>query len=112
MELHFRTRVYVAGPYSQGDPLANTHAAMDAGSHLLDLGFAPFVPHLSHYLHERGPKDYEAWMALDFAWVVAAQALLRLPGESSGADREVALAGKFGIPVFHDVADLVAWEGE
>ena len=35
-------------------------------------------------------------------------ALLRLPGESSGSDREVAHAQDHGIPVFFDIGDLLA----
>lgn len=100
--------VYVAGPYT-GDTLANTHAAIAAGNVLLDAGLWPYVPHLSHYWHEQHPHDYEAWMALDFAWVRRCDALLRMPGTSSGADREVALATEIGIPVFRSPEEVIAW---
>jgi hypothetical protein len=39
-------------------------------------------------------------MRMDFDWLRACDVLLRLPGESSGADREAALAREFGIAVF------------
>jgi len=35
-------------------------------------------------------------------------AVLRLPGASSGADNDVRLAVERGLPVFHDVADIPA----
>jgi hypothetical protein len=101
-------RVYVAGPYT-ADPEECTAAAIRAGGELLDAGCAPFVPHLAHYwetLHQARP--YEDWMRIDLAWLTAADALLRLPGSSSGADRETARAEAHGIPVFGSVAELLA----
>ncbi|MEJ3658639.1 DUF4406 domain-containing protein [Actinomycetes bacterium KLBMP 9759] len=35
-------------------------------------------------------------------------AVLRLPGESTGADQDVAIAKERGIPVYYDVADIPA----
>jgi hypothetical protein len=55
-----------------------------------------------------GNTTFEDWMGLDLAWVEAADALIRLPGESVGADQEVALARKLGIPVFRNVYDLIS----
>lgn len=99
-------RIYVAGPYTD-DPDGCTATAIAAGAAVLDAGHAPFVPHLAHYWHTlHGPRDYEDWMRIDLAWLRAADAVLRLPGESSGADREVALAHELGIPVIHTPADL------
>ena len=33
-------------------------------------------------------------------------AVLRLPGESAGADQDVAIATARGLPVYHDVPEL------
>jgi hypothetical protein len=33
-------------------------------------------------------------------------AVLRLPGESTGADQDVAIANELGLPVYHDLADV------
>ena len=102
------TRVYVAGPYS-ADPEACTAAAIAVGDQLLNLGYAPFVPHLSHYWHTlHNERPYEDWMRLDLAWVEVADVLLRLPGESAGADREVAHARQVGVPVVFSVEELQA----
>ncbi len=100
-------RVYVAGPYTKGDPCVNTHAAIQAGNLLLDAGHAPFVPHLSHFWHTTTPRPYEDWMRLDFAFVEVCDALVRLPGESSGADREVEHARRFDVPVFFGVDEFL-----
>lgn len=99
-------RIYVAGPITKGDQFANVRAAVDAANQLADLGFFPFVPHLFAHWHIIHPRHYEAWMALDFEYLSVCHALLRLPGESAGADREVAFARERGIPVFTSVIDL------
>jgi hypothetical protein len=45
-------------------------------------------------------------MKQDFEWLKCCDAVLRLPGESTGADREVALAKELGIPVYYSIADI------
>src|SRR5436190_21867644 len=102
-----RTRIYVAGPYSGGDIAANVREALRVGNLLLDAGYAPFVPHLSHYFHLMHPQPYNVWLEMDLAWVWVSDALLRLPGKSPGADREVALALTRSIPVYHNLFELL-----
>lgn len=99
--------VYVAGPYTQGDPVLNVRAAVAAADELLNLGLVPFVPHLSHLWHTISPKPYDAWIRLDLYWLRKCDALLRLPGPSHGADAEVAYAVDLGIPVYYSVAEVV-----
>lgn len=104
--------VYVAGPYTADDHEGvelNVARAIHAGNRLLDAGVWPYVPHLSHFQHAAKARGYEEWMALDFAWLRKCDALVRLPGKSSGADREVALAGEIGMPVFHSVEEAIRW---
>lgn len=100
-------RVYIAGPYSS-NPEANTLAAIAAGAVLIRAGYAPFVPHLSHYVEQQHPQPYETWMQLDFAWLAVCDAIVRLPGASSGADREVDRARQLGIPVYFSVEEFLA----
>ena len=105
-----RTRVYVAGPISLGDPSANCKRAINMGFALMDAGYAPYVPHYSYFVDEAstiGKGRYEQWISLDLSWISTCQGLLRLPGASKGADREVAWAKQLGIPVFTNYADLV-----
>lgn len=90
--------VFVAGPYS-GDTAANTRRAIHAADALLAAGWIPFVPHLYHYWNLAIPHQYEDWMALDAAWLERCAVLVRLPGESPGADREVALARRLGMAI-------------
>lgn len=101
-------RVYVAGPYS-ADPDGCTRAAITVGDQLADAGYAPYVPHLSHFWDAQHPRGYEQWMALHLPWVEAADVVLRIPGVSAGADREVTHARRCGVPVVYSVAELEAW---
>jgi len=93
--------VYVAGPYTEPDPVENTRAAFDAGSRLLDTALVvAYVPHMSMFWHFLHPRPYADWLELDLEIVDRCDALLRLPGKSPGADREVERAQRRGIPVF------------
>ncbi|OWK34349.1 hypothetical protein FRUB_10320 [Fimbriiglobus ruber] len=56
-----------------------------------------------------GDTTHEDWMGVDLPWVAVSDAVLRLPGLSTGADLETAEAMGRGIPVFHSVADVIAW---
>lgn len=103
-----RTRVYVSGPISNGDQAVNVRNGVLAAAELLDAKFAPYCPHLTHFWQSIHPQKYEDWIALDFEWIPCCDAMLRLPGESPGGDREVALAMKLGIPVYYSLTTLFA----
>lgn len=105
------TRIYVAGPYTVGDVAVNVRQAILAGNALFGAGYAPYIPHLTHFWHVVAPHPYEDWMALDLVFLETCAALVRLPGPSRGADVEVAHAHRLGIPVYPSVqAFLVAQE--
>lgn len=95
-----KTRVYVAGPYTKGDVAVNVREAVRVGDELLNAGFAPYVPHFTHFWHMLFPHPYEDWLDQDNQFLPCCDALLRIPGESGGADKEVELARTLGIPVF------------
>ena len=101
-------RVYIAGPYTNGDVALNVRAAIEAADALIVAGHAPFVPHLSHFQHMMRPQPYETWLRLDMEWLPQCEALIRLPGDSSGADAEVDEAQARGMPVYRSVADFWA----
>ena len=100
------TLVYVAGPYSKPDPEDNVIAAIDVTNKLIDLGFTPYCPHLTHYINQRVYRPYEYWLAFDMHWLRLCDAVLRIPGESHGSDLEVAEAKARNIPVFYSIEEL------
>ncbi len=101
-------KIYVAGPYTKGDPVMNTRNTIMAAEELVRMGHVPYIPHLSMFWHVVAPHPYEFWLEYDKAWLVCCNALLRLPGESSGADKEVALAHELGIPVYYSLDEIRA----
>lgn len=101
-----RPRVYIAGPYTQGDVAQNVRAAVMAADRIASLGGVPFCPHLTHLWHIISPHAYEFWLRQDLAWLAACDALVRLPGPSAGADGEVAAARWRGLPVFEAAVSL------
>lgn len=101
--------VYIAGPISKGDQETNVRTAIWYADRLADAGMSPIVPHLNYYWQALYHRSYESWMALDFALIVKCDLLLRIPGESSGADREVVFARGKGIPVFFTVEDAIKY---
>jgi len=102
-----RHRIYISGPLtSSGNVLDNLARAVDAARALIDAGFAPFCPHLTYHVDPGSEYPHATWIEIELPWVAVADALLRLPGESVGADLEVARAEELGIPVFATISDL------
>lgn len=126
--------VYVAGPITKGPLDQNVRKAHEAGIALLKSGFAVIVPHGSCFWGNRtvgvvvlhggdqlvSPTFFEPevlpegtkhgdWYGCDLEIVRRCDAVYRLPGESTGADLEVAEAEKAGIPVFTDMAAIMQW---
>lgn len=99
-------RVYIAGPYSHPDPVTNTAEAIAAGNALSALGFYPYIPHLSLFWHLLHPHEIGFWYKHDLAWLEVCDALLRLPGASTGADGEEARAHELGIPVYRTILEI------
>ncbi len=103
-----RQRIYISGPLtSSGNVEENLDRAMDAARALIAAGFAPFCPHLTYRVDPGETIPHATWMEIELPWVAVADALLRLPGESLGADIEAVEARRLGIPVFAAIADLV-----
>lgn len=105
--------VYISGPLTSGTSgrafIENVAAALDAGITMLERGAVPLVPHTNILMGLRAPHiEYETWLAQDLALLRRCDALLRLPGESAGADREVGEAHRLGIPVYYSVETLLA----
>lgn len=101
-------RVYIAGPYIS-DPEGNTSRAMEVWHQLKDLGFHPFCPHLYHFMNRHRARSEQEWLEHDLVWMRQCDVLLRIPGASKGADREVS---EFRGLIFYAVQDLLAWSNQ
>lgn len=100
--------VYIAAPYTKPDPVENTHNAFKIADSLLDV-CVPLVPHFTMFWHALSPKPYEQWLEIDRAYLRVCDAVLRIGGESSGADGEVAYARELDKPVFENPGELIRW---
>lgn len=102
--------VYIAAPYTKGDQVANCRVAMQMWEGLRHAGrVTPICPHWSAYQQLLTPLEHHEWLAYDFELISRCDALLRLPGESKGADQEVIHARFKNIPVFNSVGELYKW---
>ena len=101
--------VDVAGPIS-ADPYGCVRQAVDAFDVLRGMGCTPILPQLTVLAEMVQHRTYEEWLAYDLELIARCDALVRLPGDSPGADREVAHARELWVRVFHlDVpGDVVA----
>lgn len=99
-----RPVLYVAGPYTRPDPVENTHKAVKVATALYELTeWVPLVPHITLLWHAITPRPVEFWYELDLHHMAHCDAVVRMPGASSGADREMEYAAEIGM-------EIVAWE--
>jgi hypothetical protein len=111
MELKkYRGRVYIASPYTLGAVEENVRYSIQQANVLLLLGFQPYAPLLNHYWNQQWEHSYEEWLQFDISWMLQCDCVLRLPGESKGADLEVQIAKEHNIPVYFDMTDLLTQE--
>lgn len=101
-----RPRVYISCPITLGDREANIRNADAAARALVDAGYAPFNPALSCFSVACDDLTHETWIDIDLPWVEASDVVLRLPGESVGADQETDYASTCNVPVVHHLDTL------
>lgn len=112
--------VYIASPYSKGDPAINAHFQCKVFDQLLNDGrVVPFAPLWTHFQHTVFPRPYEDWLAYDKALLHLFDCCLRLDADvpeagyresdSSGADSEARFFKELGKPVFYSISALYEW---
>lgn len=99
-------RIYLSGPITKGNRSHNFYQASEAQRLLMAAGYAVFNPMLSMMHPDVENIPYEQWMETDLTFIEVCDIVVRLRGESPGADREVKHAKRFGIPVFHWMTEL------
>lgn len=101
-------KIYIASPYTIGSQANNVKRQIDASHILMNNGYAPYTPLLSHFqemVHTRPEKD---WMNLDLEYLKICDAVFRIipiddDGNiipSRGADLEEKIAKENNIPIF------------
>lgn len=112
-------RVYVAGAMNADnilDVLTNISIGIEQGAKLLEIGFAPFVPHLDiAFRLQQGPKynvSMETYYEYTKQWLRVSDCVLVCPGyeKSIGTAAEVHFAHELTIPVYYSIDDLIKGE--
>ena len=113
--------ILIAGPYRSGtgdDPTlmaANLTRLEEAAWPIFERGHIPMIGEwVAIPVLASAGADVFSPLAADVLYPTAARllqhcdAVLRLPGESSGADTDVAIARERGIPVYTDLEQIPA----
>jgi hypothetical protein len=112
--------ILIAGPYASGtngDPALmarNLERLERAAWPIFERGHVPMIGEwvALPVLASAGASGPEDALAVDVMYPTAERllqhcdAVLRLPGESRGADQDVVIARERGIPVFHSIDDV------
>jgi uncharacterized protein DUF4406 len=105
--------VYLAGPYAKPDPVVNTRNAITVAERLAESGrVVCHIPHLTLLHHLVAPHPVDHWYAWDLAVLSRCDAVYRMPGQSTGADREAAFGEQMGVPVFDSEEALLEWAAD
>lgn len=102
-------KLYLSGPISNGGTLSqgqqwcNAIQAMAIATDLSKGGIWVHVPHLTVLFDLMGGRSWEEWLGHDYPLVGLCDGILRLPGESKGANLEVKWAREAGKDIFYNV---------
>jgi hypothetical protein len=100
-------RIYIASAYTKGDVAQNVKRVIDVADKLVKMGHIPYVPHLTHFWHIISPKKISFWYNYDLSFLEYwAEAVLRIPNDSDGADNEVKVAKYLNMPVYYSVDSI------
>lgn len=111
--------ILIAGPYrsgTRGDPalIARNLATLEeAAGPIFRLGHVPMIGEwvalpVLRTLDDGGAADGDVMYETAHRLLQHCDAVLRLPGESAGADQDVAIARERGLPVYRSVEEIPA----
>jgi hypothetical protein len=109
--------ILIAGPYrsgTNGDPgaiAANLRRLEEAAAPIYRLGHIPMIGEwvalpIARGFHADEAPDVDVLYDTARMLLARCDAVLRLPGESAGADQDVAIARERGLPVYYRLDDI------
>lgn len=108
--------VFISCPYSKPSPSANVHRSAreyDWVWQSFEDRVIPVSMVVSSNMQDMIiPREYDQWLDLCLAMLRRCDLLYVLPGESSGVEKEIALAKSLGIPIVHSRGELEAYLDE
>jgi len=101
-------RVYVAGPFTNGNQFENVRAAILIADQLAAEGFVPYIPHLTAFWHFVKPHTHADWVSYDLQWLVCCDCLFKVVSDvdSVGVSEEETKAREQGKPIFHTIPEI------
>ena len=107
--------IYITGPYTGGNKRlgingyatlqGNAESMLAVAERVLEIGWTPVVPLLSHFWNRFHPHEEQFWHDYDKQLLLRCDAVYRMIGESPGADDEVKLAEEMKLPVYYEHRD-------
>jgi hypothetical protein len=78
---------------------------------IMKKGQLPYIPHLSHYIHQMSDVEFsqEYWYDFDFYWLDVCDAFFYL-GASKGADAELERAKSRGMTIYYKLEDIPVYQ--
>jgi hypothetical protein len=102
-------RIFISSPYSNGDQQANMRRQIDAAQALRERGHHALPPLVvGHGWDKVHPATWQEWMEWCLVFLPCCDAVLRLDGESIGADIEERAAKEIGMVVYRRIEDVPA----
>jgi hypothetical protein len=77
-----------------------------AGEAIRQKGHVPFIPLMNVVWELALDVSEEAMMEWDLHWLRKCDAIIRLPGESVGADYEIEKAKEWGLTIYDRLEDV------
>src|SRR5712692_2454990 len=99
--------VYIAHPMTL-NWFVEARKAFTIASTLRDF-VTPLLPDVCVLWYLVDPKEHQRWVDYDLEIISNCDALLRLPGESPGADAEVKFATEKKIRCFNEPSEVIRW---
>jgi hypothetical protein len=98
--------IYIASPYAIGDQEENVNKSLEIAEAIVRMNAIPVVPLLTHWWDKKYPHPHSYWIQYTLQLVELCDGMLRVAGESKGADGEVARALELGMPVVYSLEEL------
>jgi len=107
-------KIYIASPYTRGWMPTNVRLQLETADELIELGYIPYTPLLTHFQEIYSSREEHVWLKIDFAFLKTCDGVLRLKPvgkdgkeiPSAGADQEESIAREHHIPVFYSIESL------
>jgi len=112
-------KVYIASPYTNGWHADNVKRQLDAMKILMDNGFVPFAPLLTHFCEIHHGSESLDWFGWELEWLKLCDVLVRIRPDdkdgneipSPGSDIEVETAYQNAVTVYNlkNLDELEEW---